>query len=143
MRKLLITLAIIVLAIVGLQVAVNANSPSSEVVTLTSVDASGQSHDTLLWIVEDEGALWLRAGHGNSDWINRLRANGEVQLERGGEVRPYRAILVESSDTRARVNGLMSEKYGASDTLISTFARRENSIPIRLEPSTAVGAAPR
>ena len=40
-----------------------ASELGGEVVTLTTLDAEGARHETSLWIVEDDGSLWLRAGN--------------------------------------------------------------------------------
>lgn len=140
MRKVLMALGVVVVAVVALMMGVSAMSPSSEVVILTSSDVSAQGYETPLWIVEDEGDLWLRAGNPDSEWLARVRANPEVALERGDETLRYQAVLVDEDASRERVNELMDEKYGASNTLVSIWGDHSVSIPIRLEADTAVGA---
>jgi hypothetical protein len=138
----LIGLGLAVLAVVVLMTGISAMSPSSEVVVLTSSDAGGEGLETTVWIVEDQGDLWLRAGNPDSEWLGRVRANPEIALERGDATLRYQAVLVDEDAARERVNELMAEKYGASNSMVSLWGDHSVSIPIRLEPDTAVGAAP-
>ncbi len=142
MRGTLIGLGLAVLAVVVLMTGISAMSPSSEVVVLTSSDASGQGYDTPLWVVENDDGLWLRAGNPDSEWLGRVRENPQIELERGDQTLRYRAVLVDEDASRERVNELMAEKYGASNSMASLWGDHGASIPIRLEPDTAVGAAP-
>lgn len=142
MRRTLIGLGLAVLAVVVLMTGISAMSPSSEVVVLTSSDASGQGYDTPLWVVENDDGLWLRAGNPDSEWLGRVRENPQIELERGDQTLRYRAVLVDEDASRERVNELMAEKYGASNSMVSLWGDHGVSIPIRLGPDTAVGAAP-
>ena len=142
MRRTLVVLGIVVLALAGIMFGAGALSPSTEVVVLTANDASGTGHETSVWIVEDQEALWLRSGSPESRWLARVRLDPRVQLTRGDEARPYRAVIVDEAGQRERINELMDEKYGVSNSLVSLFADHDVSVPIRLEPATAVGAGP-
>ena len=134
MRKTLIVIGSLVALLVVLFLAVAVMSPSSEVVTLVTVDAQGTSHETPLWIVDRGNAQWLRAGNPDSPWAKRLRANSDVDLVRAGDRKPYLAIPVETRKARDRLNAAMAEKYGASDTLVSIFSDHEAVLPIRIDP---------
>ncbi len=142
MRKLLIGVGIVIVALIALQIAISALSPSDEVVVLISAAADGETHETTLWIVEDEGVLWLRAGNPDSAWLARVRQDPEIRLRRADQVRSYRVVPADRDDARDRVNGLMAEKYGASNTLVSLWGDHSVSVPLRLEADTAVGAGP-
>lgn len=122
-----VLLAAAAAGIVGL-----ASEYGGEVVVLTTVDAEGVDHQTSLWIVEDEGRQWLRAGNSESGWYQRLRANPEVRLERGGKVGTYRAF---PDPTRTqRINFLMARDYGVADRLIGLLRDDAKSMAVRLEP---------
>lgn len=105
-----------------------------EVVTLTTVDSAGARYDTQLWIVEADSATWLRAGSPHARWLARLRAHPAVEIRRGEQVLFYTAVPIDTPDERALVNRAMAEKYGRADHLIAHVFRREQSVPIRLDP---------
>jgi hypothetical protein len=110
-----------------------------EVVNLLTVDASGAQFETQLWIIEHDGALYLRAGRPAARWLARLRAHPEVQVERGGTTRAYRAVPLDDPATRAAVNQGMAEKYGQADRWIARIFDRDHTVPIRLEPLESAG----
>ncbi len=143
MRRFLIVLGVIVLALAGIMGITSFMSPSSEVVTLTSRDAQGEAHETALWVVDQGDEIWLRAGNPDNAWLQNLRANPEVELERGDATLTYRAALVEEAETREQINASMAEKYGASNSLVELFASHDQSVPIRLDPLPAVGSGAR
>jgi hypothetical protein len=109
-----------------------ASEYGGEVVVLTTTDAEGVDHRTSLWIVEDEGRQWLRAGNSESGWYQRLRGNPEVRLERAGQLGTYRAF---PDPTRTqRINFLMARDYGVADRLIGLLRDDARSMAVRLEP---------
>lgn len=105
-------------------------SESGEVVVLTSVDASGEFHETRVWIVDVEDATYLRAGSSDSAWLERVRARPLVMLERGDERREVR--LVVAQDRTGLVNGLMAYKYGVADMVVGVLAPRDNAVALRV-----------
>jgi hypothetical protein len=110
-------------------------SESGEVVVLRTLDASGEPFETRLWIVDHDGAEWLRAGQAESGWFQRLSTNPDVVLERGGRERSFRAVPVPDDATRNRITALMNEKYGLPDALIgSTLRDNAATVPVRLDP---------
>jgi hypothetical protein len=130
MRSFIVFMALVAAA-VGAIVAL-ASEYGGEVVVLTTTDAEGVDHRTSLWIVEDEGRQWLRAGDSESGWYQRLRANPEVRLERGGQAGTYRAF---PDPTRTqRINFLMARDYGVADRLIGLLRDDAKTMAIRLEP---------
>lgn len=66
-------------------------SESGEVVVLTTKDAAGGPHETRVWIVDDGGALWLRAGNPTSRWLLAIQRDPTVEVERGGAT-PIRLV---------------------------------------------------
>ena len=105
-------------------------SESGEVVVLTSADASGEFHETRVWIVDVEDATYLRAGSSDSAWLERVRARPLVMLERGDERREVRLVVAE--DQTGVVNGLMAYKYGVADMVVGAFAPRDNAVALRV-----------
>ena len=136
MKILLRLLGVVVLLLVlvggGLQLA----SETGEVVTLTTLDDAGEPATTRLWVVEIDGYQYLRSGDAGSGWYQRLLANPNVTVERNGQEADYTAV--PDTTKVEEVNRLMAEKYGFSDTYISTvLGDRSSSIAIRLEPKEA------
>jgi hypothetical protein len=105
-----------------------------EVVTLTTQDDGGATHDTQLWVVEIDGRLYLRSASPENDWLRRLRAHPAVVLKRGEEKLAFRAVAVSEGEVLARVNRAMELKYGATDDFYSHLFPRDRAVAVRLEP---------
>jgi len=137
--KVLLVLAGLTVALVVFVTAFGIDE--GEVVNLSTVDSSGAQFETQLWIIEQGGQLYLRAGRPAARWLARLRAHPEVRVERAGTTKTYRAVPVEDPATREAVNRGMAEKYGQADSLIGRIFDRNQTVPIRLEPLPPVGRA--
>jgi hypothetical protein len=105
-----------------------------EVATLTTLDAAGRPLESELWIVEPEGALFLRAGSEHEHWLEHVRAAPEAVLERAGRERRVRAVPSDDPQVRAAVNRAMAEKYGLLDRLWGALRDPSRSVPVRLDP---------
>ena len=127
-------LVILVLALLGLFGAIMiASEQGGEVVTLRTTAASGDVHETRLWIVEIGPDLWLRAGDPGSGWLTRLQQNPQVEMERRGRTARYRAEAVPHMGSE--VDARMAEKYGWADRLIGVIRSEGESIAVRLDPA--------
>ena len=133
MKRIARVLIGILLAFLSLGVLSLVASESGEVVVLSTTDSEREVHETRLWVVEHDGALWLRAGVPTSSWFQRLRAEPEVTLERRGVRRRYRALPSEDAGVRERIHVLLAEKYGWADRLIGAMRDGSLSVPVRLE----------
>lgn len=132
MKKLLVVAgAVLAIPVAGFLLQ-GVASESGEVVLVRTTDDAGGTHETRVWIVDDEGTSWLRAGRDAAGWYTRLAARPEIEVVRGGETLRVRAL--PEPDRRARVNELMREKYGWADAYISFLVMRGGSVPIRLVP---------
>lgn len=105
---------------------------SGEVVVVTTTDAEGGAHETRLWVVDHDGAGWLRAGADISTWYRRLEASPEITVERAEQAAAY--LARPDPTQRDAINALMLDKYGWAERYIGFFIDRSDSIPIRLEP---------
>lgn len=132
MKRLARFLAYAVAVVVVLVALLFVASESGEVVVLTSVDASGGSHETRVWVVDLEDGTYLRAGTAQQAWLLRVRARPLVTLERGGEQREVR--LVVSEDMTATVNAHMAYKYGVADMVVGALVPRSNAVALRVVP---------
>lgn len=130
MTRVLRLLAMLAVILVSVLLLEQIAAESGEVVVLTT-QASGESHTTRLWIVEDQGEQYLRAGMPQSAWYQQLLANPNVSLQRGEVERAY--IAVPELVSVPRINELMREKYGWADAYIGFLFGRAESVPIRLD----------
>lgn len=106
-------------------------SESGEVVVLETQDGDGVAR-TRLWVVEDEGRLWLRSGGDGSRWYQRLVAEPSVILERDGISDSY--LTYPEPERVHRINDLMAAKYGWRETVVGWFVGdRSADVPVRLE----------
>ena len=108
-------------------------SESGEVVVLHTTDATGIDVTTRVWIVDSDGAQWLRAGQPGTAWYVRLTEQPAIRVQRGDVVADY--VAVPTPNAQALVNALMLRKYGWRDEFIGVMiGGRDGAIPIRLEP---------
>lgn len=135
MKKSLFGLVALLVLLAGGAVALS--ECSGDVVVLHTRNAEGRDHATL-WVVEREEHLWLRAGArptaSPTSWFARLRAHPEVELERDGVRRAYRAVLLPEEE--ARLDRLMAERYGLANRIILAFRKGARSTPVRLDSVT-------
>jgi len=107
-------------------------SESGEVLIIHTVDEVGVPRDTRVWVVDEVGHAWIRAGRPNAAWFKRLQAQPYTDMIRDGRNIAITAVPVP--EARDRVNALMAEKYGWADKFIGFFFSRDKSTPIRLDP---------
>ena len=129
MRVFIFLVAFVAALLVG--AVVLSSELGGEVVNITTSDDRGVGFETSLWIVEDGGELFLRAGSTESAWYRRLRADPEITLERNGEKRRYRAV--PEPQLTPRINALMARDYGIADRVVSLVRDESSSMAIRLE----------
>ena len=114
-----------------------ASELGGEVVTLRTHDGR-KTAETHLWVVDDGGFQYLRAGNPSSGWLARIQADPDVVVERNGVATRYHAVPVAGDATQpARVHSLMREKYGIADRIVSVLGDRTKSVAVRLEPTPA------
>lgn len=132
MRRVIVGLAIVVGLFALMFGGIGVLSESGEVVVLTTLDSAGNGHETRLWVVDDTGRAWLRAGSPQSRWYGQLVANADVVVVRDNVSASFRAVPVDGA--RDRINELMAAKYGTADRIIAIMSDRTSSVPIRLDP---------
>src|SRR5262245_56244761 len=114
-RRLLsvgVGLALLVIAFVAL--AFGISELGGEVVTLYTRTPDGEAR-THLWVVDDGGIAWLRAGQPSAGWLARLVTRPDVRVERGGRTLEFRAVPERRPEIRERIHLMMREKYGLAD----------------------------
>ena len=107
----------------------------TEIAVLRTLDAGGQPHETKLWVVDLDGATWVRVARPERAWFARLQANPEVEIVRhGGAPQTMRATPDPSPATRARLDAAFRAKYGLTDWWYGVLLRHD-PVPVRLTPA--------
>jgi len=102
-----------------------------EVVTLRTQRPDGTWQKTRLWVVDEGGASWLHSA--GTDWVKRFDGDPVVEVERGGEIRRYRAHAVPGP--HPEIHRLLREKYGIADWWVRLIGPdNETTVPVRLDP---------
>jgi hypothetical protein len=104
-------------------------SESGEVVVVRTPDPQTE---TRLWVVDDAGQQWIRAGNPQSSWLLALQKNSAIEVERDGKTVAYTAV--PDVPSRERINALFAAKYGWADAYIGALFGRDDATPIRLAP---------
>lgn len=128
-KRIVAVLLVIPLLVLGGSIVA---SESGEVVTLQTQGADGAPRETRLWVVDDGGKQWLRAGGPDSKWLLDIQGNPVVQVERDGRSAQYTAVPDAAS--RDRLNPLFAEKYGWAEAYIDALLGSDDATPIRLDP---------
>lgn len=107
-----------------------------EVVQLHTLDDTGETITTRLWIMDHDGYQYLRVGADGSGWFSRVQSNKLVKVTRGETTKTY--TTQSRPDKSQIINELMQKKYTWGDSFIAMLlGGREGSIPIELH---AVGS---
>lgn len=105
-----------------------------EVAVLRTVDDTGARHDTKLWVVDHDGAPWVRVARPERHWFQRLQRHPEIEIVRGGGApQPVVAKPDASPEAKAALDAAFRAKYGATDWWYGVLLRRA-AVPVRLEP---------
>ena len=115
-------------------VAVSGWVGEGEVATLVTFDDRGRGRDSRVWIVDVDGATYVRAPSEDCQWFERLRSHPVVHLSRGDGLLTVRAEPVDDAAAREVVNHAMHDKYRGFDDLIALWRDPSHSVPVRLEP---------
>jgi hypothetical protein len=113
-----------------------------EVVTLQTRGPDGDRYDTQLWVIEEEGELYLRAHFAGAKWLGRIRYQPEVELRRGEASQEFLAGPVDDPEVRGAVNRAMAAKYGLADRLASSVWNPQKSVPVHLDRNNASAQQP-
>lgn len=133
MRRRLRPLLAVAGVLLALGVATYVAGEQTEVVLLRTFDVEGP-HETKLWAVDHDGAVWVRVANPKRKWFERLEAQPRAVLVRGGETQIVLAEPQRSPDVRAAVDAAFRAKYGIVDWWYGVLLRRD-PLPIRLTPA--------
>lgn len=108
-----------------------------EVATLAITDAQARVFETKLWIVDLDGAVYVRSGAADAHWLERLEGHPQARLARNGGSVSVRGTAVADPAVRDAVNRAMSRKYGHFERVLRWLRGPAGSVPVRLDPVTA------
>ncbi len=106
----------------------------TEVAVLHTVDDAGAPHATKLWVVDHEGATWVRVARPERRWFQRLQNHPRIEITRSGQTQAVIAVPDRSPQARAMVDAAFRAKYGLVDWWYGLLLR-SNPIPVRLDPA--------
>jgi hypothetical protein len=113
-----------------------------EVVVLRTHAPGGSMRETRTWVADDGGAIWIEAASPERPFLQHLLANPEVEVERNGAVRRYRAVPLPNPAGHLRIRALLAEKYGWADWWVGLLTDTSASVAVRLEPIGDPGQVP-
>jgi hypothetical protein len=105
-----------------------------EVVILRTLDAQGQVRRTRTWVADEGGDVWIEAANDERQFLADLRRNPDVELQRGGGILPYRAVVVANPQGHDHIRRLLLRKYGWADWWIGCLTDTSASLAVRLQP---------
>ncbi len=94
-------------------------------------DNAGDWVGTRLWVLDHEGATWVRVARPSSAWFRRLRVDPRVELARDGVRTGFRAHPHWEPATRAAIDAVFRAQNGTLDVWYGWLLRRD-AIPIEL-----------
>ncbi len=104
----------------------------TEVVVLRTTDDAGKTIETKMWVVDRDGAPWVRVANAERGWYRRLVAHPRVELVRAGTTTAR--VAHPEPALRLAVDGDFAKKYGLTDWWYGALLRR-GPVPIRLDPA--------
>ena len=103
-------------------------------VVLRSFDTDGNSQDTVLSLLDDDGQLWVESGHWFRGWYHSVVANPDIELVRDGQPSPYRAVPLDTKAALETVTRLMGKGQGVGYYVGRTMLLWAPIHPVRLDP---------
>ena len=110
---------------------------ATDEVQIESSLESGASRRTIIWIVVDDGRVYVRSVRGpNGKWYQRLTARPDGAIHVAGTRTPVRAVSVGDPGEIERVSEALRRKYATHGSSLANMLRPE-TLPttLRLEPS--------
>lgn len=89
---------------------------------------------THTWVADEGDTLWVEAAFPERPFYQHLLANPQVEVERAGAVRRYRATPVPNPDGHIRIRTLLAAKYGWADRWVGLLQDTSRSVAVRLVP---------
>ena len=116
------------------QLAAMAEALEVEIETRSADDPT--SRRTVIWIVIDDGEVYLRSVRGaGGRWFRELAARRAAVLHVGRRAIPVRAVVVDADDAIARCSRALERKYAGDPALPSMLREEVLATTVRLEPA--------
>ena len=126
--------AIVLSALVLLGLGTYLAGERTEVAVLRTYGSDGGApQETKMWVVDYQGAPFVRIGRPGRGWGERAKANPNVELMREGETTPRHAVPVAEPETLRAVADAFASKYGWVDWWFGLVVRK-NPETLRLDP---------
>jgi hypothetical protein len=93
-------------------------------------------------VIDEGGELYVRVHYAGAKWLERIRAEPEVELERGDSSQKFLAGPVDDPEVRRAVNRAMAAKYGFADRVASSLWDPEKSVPVHLDRNSVSAGHP-
>ncbi len=134
-RIVTIIFGVYVMLGLGIDAAIGYYQPQGgNTAVLRTFDAQGQSQETVLGLLDDDGQLWVESGHWWRGWYYRVLENPRVELVRGDRVDVFLAVPVNTSEAVDTVTRIMGRGEGAGYWVGRTMLMFAPIKPIRLDP---------
>lgn len=136
--KLLFALVVSLTAVAG--VTLFALESGSVVTVKTSIPEGAPGSDvggertTRIWFVQENGQLFLEAGHPDNPWVGDLRGMSSLQLVGQGLDGEYTFEVLDDSADHDRIRQLMRRKYGWRDWWIGLIFDTSRSQLVVIRP---------
>jgi hypothetical protein len=97
--------------------------------------ADAPAHRTTIWVVVEDGDVFIRSLRGRSGrWYRELVANPDAVLHVDGESVPVRGTVADDPGSVERASAGLRRKYAASGALRSMLRDEMLDATVRLEP---------
>jgi hypothetical protein len=110
---------------------------AAEEVRIETQAPDGAVHRTIIWIMVDDGEVFVRSVNGEDGrWYREAKANPAVAIHVGGKRLPATAIAADDPDSIDRVSAALKAKYADQGASLRSMLQAHNlATTLRLEPA--------
>jgi hypothetical protein len=110
---------------------------AAEEVRIETQAPGGETHRTIVWIMVDDGEVFVRSVNGEDGrWYREAKANPAVAIHVDGRRLAATAIPADDPDSIDRVSAALNRKYaGHGGSLRSMLQPHNLATTLRLEPA--------
>jgi hypothetical protein len=110
---------------------------AAEEVRIETQAPAGDVHRTIIWIMVDDGEVFVRSVDGEKGrWYREAKANPAVAVHVDGRRLPATAIPADDPDSIERVSAALNRKYARHGASLTSMLQPHNfATTLRLEPA--------